>query len=262
MSLILPNRRTRRVPFGYAVKALGLSSNLKLCLDAGDSASYTSGTKWLDTSGNGYDFDITGATFTGTAGGLSRGEYWALDGGDFFTYDSANEAWMENIHKDNAKFTILVWAYISSSGVTRALIGDTGTNNQGASTGFYLTVTSLDDLWLVVHRSNASQTLLIDDDTAPAVGAWSLFGVSLDEAAGTALLQQNSSFSSETGTYSSPSASGASQTLQIAARGAGASPSIMPNGDRMGGVMAWEGVALTQAQMTAVFNATRSRFGV
>ena len=55
---------------------LSLNSNLVLCLDAGDANSYTSGQKWLDRSGNGYDFFLgttdsvqaSDPTFNGTPG--------------------------------------------------------------------------------------------------------------------------------------------------------------------------------------------------
>ena len=46
-----------RMPAITMLRRLGLTNGLKLCLDAGDANSYTSGEPWLDTSGNGYDFN-------------------------------------------------------------------------------------------------------------------------------------------------------------------------------------------------------------
>lgn len=82
---------------------LGLTTNLKLTLDAGDNSSYSgSGQKWLDVSSNGYDFfrgeDATTSNdpVFATNGGI---ENFNLNGNEWFAYDSANETWMENLHK-------------------------------------------------------------------------------------------------------------------------------------------------------------------
>src|SRR5688572_18803052 len=89
-----------------AITQAGLTSNLQLCVDSGDALSYPgSGQKFLDRSGNGYDFflgvdgtvESTDPTFTGEVG--TGKAYWALDGTAFFTYDTTNETWMQNIHK-------------------------------------------------------------------------------------------------------------------------------------------------------------------
>ena len=105
----------------------GLLTDLELCLDAGAASSYTSGQKWLDMSGNGYDFFLgsegasasTGdePTFTGSAGGLSDSEYFVMDGGDFFSYDTGTlESWMTDMYKDNATWTVLMWTYGPAGG--------------------------------------------------------------------------------------------------------------------------------------------------
>jgi hypothetical protein len=46
----------RRGDAVYIICRLGLVTNCKLVLDAGEASSYTSGQSWLDLSGNGYDF--------------------------------------------------------------------------------------------------------------------------------------------------------------------------------------------------------------
>ena len=96
----------------------GLTSGLRVVLDAG-SADAGSGQSWLDVSGNGVDFfrgaDGNSSTddpaYNGTLGNLSSSEYYSYDGGDFFTYDSTNESWMQDMHKDNAEFSIAMWLY-------------------------------------------------------------------------------------------------------------------------------------------------------
>src|SRR5688572_10725967 len=105
------------------LNGLGLTANLKLCLDAGDNLSApAAATSWLDRSGNGYDFfrgttsgaDATDPTFNGTPGELSAAEYWSFDGGDFFRYDTTNETWMQNLHKNNALLSFFCWLYLPS----------------------------------------------------------------------------------------------------------------------------------------------------
>ena len=79
-----------------AITNASLTTNLNLCLDAGDIVSYPgTGTKWLDTSGNGYDFLLgsDGTTnapkFVGLPGEINS--YWQTSAAQYFTYDSVNE---------------------------------------------------------------------------------------------------------------------------------------------------------------------------
>jgi len=122
------------------LKNLGLTTNLRVCLDAGDLNSYdgTSQT-WKDLSGGGYDFfrgtssssDSSDPTFNGTAGRLSSGEYLSYDGGDYFTLAQTNPAWVNTFHKAGAKFTICQWNYLNAIGSSsdEAIgIGDFPTN--------------------------------------------------------------------------------------------------------------------------------------
>ena len=123
-----------------AITTAGLTSGIQYALDAGDSNSYSgTGQSWLDTSGNEQDF-FRGAdgsastddpTFNGTAGGLSDTEYWSFDGGDFFRYDSAQETWMDNLHKNNARFAFMAWVFVKHSGVENQYI--TATAHVGAN---------------------------------------------------------------------------------------------------------------------------------
>src|SRR5690349_1915490 len=137
--------RQTNTKFLTVIQQLGLTTGLKLCLDAGDSASVAVGSqaKWLDVAGNGYDFyrgssaagDAAEPTFNGTPGNLSASEYFSSDGGDNFTYDSANESWMDNLHKDGAKFTICCWIW-PINGANNIVCGSNGgglTSNVGHS---------------------------------------------------------------------------------------------------------------------------------
>lgn len=247
--------------------SLGLTTNLKLCLDAGDIASVpsSSATKWLDVSGNGYDFfrgtDATSQasdpTFNGTAGGQSKSEYWSFDGGDYFTYDTTNEAWMETLHKNSAVFTFAAWI-TRSSAASGNLWGDAASNTEiGAQCK-----TGGAELY-GPRIYNGTGTEALDAVVAGVSAKWALTALSVTESTGSIIWFRNglsTSVSSSFYEYVSPSASPATRTFQIGAGGNAASPLI--NGTLMANIMFWQGTALTVANLDSIFQATRSKFGV
>ena len=244
--------------------SLGLSTNRQLILDAGDSASYTSGQSWLDRSGNGFDFFLgaTGAaaaddpTFNGTAGAIRSTEYFSGDGGDNFRYDTTNETWMENIHKNSAVFTLLAWMYLNTTTGVQSIAGTNG--GGGAETGFQFDFLGTNTLR--INIKNAGTTVLTVLTTATiSDDVWTFVAVALDEAAATGTLQMNATQESFTSTYTSPSALAASQTMEICARGNGVQQ--IESGSRVAMFGAWSS-KLTDAQLTSIYTATRSRFGV
>lgn len=250
------------------LKKLGLTANLKLCLDAGHEASLpAASTKWLDLAGSGYDFfrgttagaDATDPTINGTAGARSLSEYLSFDGGDYLTYDTTNETWMQNIHKDNAKWSFAAWVWYS----TAASNGFAGSNNNSASSiGFSAGMSGAGKLFASATNGTGSNAMQNISATSIPTGAWTFVASSLDEAVGASghILMVNSTAELFTSTYTSPSASNASFTMQIGARGNAAVP--MVNTNRIANFAMWEGVALTQGQLTAIFDATRGKFGV
>ena len=248
------------------IRNLGLADNLKLCLDAGDVVSYASGQSWLDRSGNGHDFFLgadgsataTDPTFNGIAGNKSSNEYFSFDGGDYFTYDTTNETWMENIHKDNAIFTICAWVYFAAAGDTGTIFGDRGA--AAGNTGFIFRKAVGDVLAFNVQNAGAAVLALSTVGTVPT--GWTFAAISFNEATGAngASLIVNTTEELFTSTYSSPSAGAASFTMQIAAGGNVAG--VFVNNARLGGLMAWEGTALTMAQIMTIYQATRGRYGV
>lgn len=250
-------------PFSQSIQAIiqaqSLTGNLKLLLEAGNLPSWGgSGQKWLDESGGGYDFflgtDGTVAaddpTFNGVLGGQSLSEYWSSDGADFFTYDSANEAWMNNIHKDGAKFTIAVlWFSIGST--LEFLAADQG--GSGTNVGFSFIVNASN---AVVFRvgNGIGNPLFVTVGDIGALPGWHFTAVSIDENGGTGagLIYDNGVvISSFNPAYASPSAAAAAASIQLGAIGNGSFP--MPAGMRMGATIMWEGVALTQAQLDALY---------
>lgn len=248
---------------------LGLSTNLQLVLDAGDGASVASGsqTKWLDVSGGGYDhFRGTDATsqasdptYNGTVGGQSSSEFYSFDGGDYFTYDTTNEAWMESIHKDNAIFSFAAWVYPHLDGNSNLLLGTRGSSGTGFST-FIVNSTPTAALRFDVQNAGVSVQAFSTTETTNT-DAWNFVAMSFNETTGTALVNINGTAGTYTGkTYSSPAAGAASQTLQIGAIGGGNTP--IRSGSRLANMAIWQGTALSAANLAAIFTATRTKFGI
>lgn len=247
------------------IQRLGVSTNLVLCLDAGDSSSYTSGQSWLDRSGNGYDFFLgadgsataTDPTFTGSAGGLTSGEYFALDGGDYFKYDSANETWMTNIHKDNALFTLLTWFYPGGSGLS-TIMGTSGNNL--AHTGIFWSLNNSNGNSLVAVTNGSGVASISNNLNFPnAIGnRWGMHALSIDEASSVGIRFYNGDNRVITSTYTTPSAGAATATFQI---GAVVDTGFALSGSRFGAVAAWSR-ALTLGEISMIYEATRRRFGV
>lgn len=254
----------------------GLTTNLKLCLDAGDSNSIasSSGTKWLDTSGNGYDFfrgtsasvQSTDPTFNGTAGARTSSEFWAFDGGDRFTYDTTNEAWMQTIHKNNAIFSVCMWVRSKAQAASDAQVWIATCDTTGTGFQFYILGSdsganagapnfAVFDAGDVV-TGEGSEGLLVTDDT------WTFVGFAINEGADSARWQVNGSAAEESTTvvYSSPSTSSASDTMAIGHDTN--STFTVDSGSHIAQLAMWEGTALTAPNLDAIFQATRGRFGV
>ncbi|BCG88505.1 hypothetical protein MesoLj113c_46150 [Mesorhizobium sp. 113-3-9] len=242
-----------------------LTTNLKLCLDAGDSASLpAASTKWLDTAGGGYDFflgttagaEATDPTINGTANARTLNEYLSFDGGDYLTYDTTNEAWMNNLHKDNAKNASAIWIWYPST-ASNSLFGNS--NQAPASIGVDWVVVATGNLkW--AQRNGISTGVSVTSTLALTPGAWNFVAHSIDEAAGTIVIQVNGSQETLAITYVSPSAAAASFTFQIGTRGNASTP--MANTSRLASMAMWEGRTLTTAELTALFEASRRRFGI
>lgn len=241
----------------------GLTANLKLLLEAGKTTSWPgTGQKWLDESGLGYDFflglDGTVATndptFNGVPGHLTRDTYWAFDGGDWFTYDTVNETWMDSIHKDSAKVTFVTAVYVATldTSIGHYLAGTTTTG--GTQTGFQLLIVN-NKISFQTTNGTATPNFSSLSTIALATTGWHVIGFSIDEAAAT----NNITFMIDgvtqvaSGVYSSPSAAAATNKLNVGAAAAGAG--ALQNGWRMHSMAMWQGVALTAAQLAALGSA-------
>lgn len=243
------------------LSGLGLASNLQIALDAGDPASYTSGQKWLDLSGNGQDFFLgadgtaSSADPTFVAGG--RRSYFSFDGGDYFTYDTTNETWMDSLHKDNAAFTVAQWIF-RVPGQAAGLWGDNAVGtltNHGVD--FRLAASNI--CQLIVANGSGVTARTISSTATAASAQWYFIAMSVDEAGNAYTFQLNSTQEAGAASYSSPSSSAASQAFNIGARGAAGTP--LSSGHRMASSAIWTR-ALTAAELNLFFNATRGAFGV
>jgi hypothetical protein len=249
------------------INGLGLTTNLKLCLDAGDSASYDPAlqtVRWLDTSGLGYDFfrgatgssEATDPTFNGSAGGLSSNEYWAFDGGDYFTYDTTNETWMNNLHKDSASYTLFfIFDYVTSA-TGQAFFSTRGTNQ-----GINFRNSPSDNVAVDVFN-DSSATNLTYTSTFTTTSGWNIAAVTINESAGTGVMMLNGSTETFTSTYTGTiSTSNVSNTVKIATRATAAALTAV-NGSKIACFAAWEGVALTSTNLTDIYNGIKGRFGL
>lgn len=249
---------------------LSLTTNLKLCLDAGDADSYNPAVqtaKWLDTSGNGCDFyrgtstggDGAEPTFNGSAGGLSSNEYFSFDGGDYFSYDSANEAWMNALHNDGAVWSVFCVFYPPHTTTALTLFGTAGT--AGSNYGAALIRTSANGL---VARYTDTTTLAgaSANSFATTANAWNVVGVGISEnggASGSSYLTKNGSGTwDSSNTLASPSSPAGDCTI-----GATSNKSNIAETDtRLACLAVWEGTALTSTNLTALYDAIKGRFGL
>jgi hypothetical protein len=243
------------------IHGLGLNANLKLCLDAGDRGSVASGsqTKWLDVSGNGYDFnrgtttssESSDPTFNGTVGAQSSSEFYSFDGGDFFTYDTTLETWMQNIHKNNAATTICAW--VNNSIIP--ILSDRGGSGVGAI-GFTYWNGNGESTLLVTHSSGNA----FSRTWAHGVSAsWQFVAASINEASNSLVLMSNDAENSGTCTYSSPSSSSASGGMNIGT--VDGSVDNAQSGSRVACLAAFD-TPLSLASLRLIRQATRGKFGV
>ena len=244
---------------------LGLTANLQICLDAGEGDSYTSGQTWLDLTANDRDFFLgadnaataSDPTFNGVADALSSAEFFSFDGGDYFTKATANDTFINSLHKDNAAFTLAFWVRPATSSIDPFFGTAANTETNVGITGFYegLTGTAV----LNVSKGSAGYAAQLGASLGVTNGAWQFIAVSVNEA-GTFFWQRNASASTPaSAAYTSPSAAAATNTAVIGDIGGGAFP--VPSGTRIAIFMAFD-AALTQWQLEQIYNKTRRRFGV
>ncbi len=252
------------------IKERGLLTNLRICLDAGDIASYDGSSQtWVDRSSNAYSFfrgATSGAaaddpTFNGSAGG--RRSYFSVDGDDIFRLNQSNPAAVNDIHKDNAAFTLFALMYPGST----AQVTLSGTNaTSSASTGFWWYRSSSNIPTFVITKSvSGTPALSVTATTAMTASTWNAIAVSINEAGSSGFFWQNGAYNQVSASdtfnaaYATPSAGAASQTMGIFDAGSGSTPAA--SGDRIA-CFALFGEALTKAQLDGIWSRLRGRLGL
>lgn len=249
------------------INSLGLQTNLKLCLDAGDAASYDPSVqtaKWLDTSGNGCDFyrgsstggDAAEPTFNGTAGALTSNEYFSFDGNDYFSYDSANETWMDALHNDGAIWSAFAMVNLPSTSIINIFTTGAAATYYGAGIGLNTNTLRLSVTTpTTAQNSNASAG-------AVTTSAWGPLGYGLSENGGSS----GSSFiitGGSTGTWNASNSLVASNAPGPATIGASAAKTnLLPAGSKLACLAVWQGTALTTTNLSDIYNAIKGRFGL
>lgn len=268
MGLILPRRRPARAPLIYSLQTLGLTGGLKLCLDAGDRASYPgSGTKWLDTSGGGYDFDFgdgstssTRPTFNGTAGGLSSSEYLSFDGGDYLTYDSANESWMKSLHKNGQAVSIMAVVRIPSDDNFYIAATEEGSTSE---LGMSLLYSAVSDKVIGVVVNSSTLTSVGNAASAISPPRTMLVGLSITMGAGnsyTTVQDGTAATGTMSGSFTPSSSDSSGGRMTIGARPTGTNTA--PSGARIYELAIWEGKELSATEWQAIFQARRAKYGL
>jgi hypothetical protein len=239
--------------FRAIIDDLGLSTGLQVCLDAGDIQSYNGTSQIWSNRASDYNFfkgtapsaEGTDPTFNGTAGNLSENEYFSFDGGDFFTADVPNPEWVNNIHKDNAKFTFACWLYVNTLGVTHSISGNDALT---VVTGFLFFVSVTNKLRFLTTNGAAVD---IDISTTDLIGTgWNFLAISGDEQSNSVTFQINDIQESFAFTYPAPNTNNATHRLQAGA--AGNDTFILPSGDRMGGLMVWNR-SLSDSELMSIY---------
>lgn len=253
-----------------------------LCLDAADRASWSgSGTTWNDVSGNGYHF-LRGATGSGSDAPVFSGNVgeaanacFTFDGTQFFRLNQANPAFINNMHKANAKFTVIALWYAPDGAVSYydgvsnlfgSVYGDTGGNPATSLIGVVQRIACNNTNQNYFRVGNGTTTVVFSEGAGnPSTletyeGDWDPHVTSVDIAASTiAFLQGDRSTVRSAAAYASPTASGASQVLEVGA--SGNANGIAPNGNKIACFAIIDGVALTVAQQKEVAAKLRLRLG-
>jgi hypothetical protein len=251
-----------------SIQGVGLTDGLKLCLDAGDADSFTSGQTWFDRSGGGYDFlrgstsaaQATDPTFNGTVGQLSANEFWSLDGGDFFTLGQSNPTWVNNLHKNNAVWSFGAWVYLPSPTTQTGIFGTAAGLAWGSGAIGVIAYTANSARHRIAVSNQTTITLLMESTGTIPASAWTFLSGSINEPTGQGFVGIDGVMEAASSTYDSPATGNAGYTLQLGTRGNG--DSKMPNGSRLAMLAVWQGSALSVAGMQDIYGATKGRFGL
>lgn len=254
--------------FALATEA-GLTDNLKLVLDPGWGLSYPGGQYVVNPiGGDHFTLGDTGAAessdpaFNGVPGRETKEEYFSCDGGDWLTV-TANPSWVQNLHKDLAKFTLAVWTNPNDLSVQQNMLGTAGATGGGRTGIYFGFVITSGNLFFSCYNTNTQVFSGSSSTNAALLNQWALYMFSFEEGVSRRFSRGSASgyvTSTGTSTYTSPATGNAQSALQYGARGGGVEPMLA--GALLGPCWIWEGRALTDTELQALFSATRGRLGV
>lgn len=236
--------------------ALGLPA--RICVDAGDEASYTTGQTWNDRAGSGLGFFLgttasvaaDDPTFTGVAGRRSDGDYFSFDGADTFLLPTPLPAWLQNFHKDNGRWTVACMAQLSAVNAIAYLISDMDNAN-----GFRVFCSAAGKFVVHARQNSVDVTVYTSTASIPA-NVPVFFAASFDDVTAQGLIAINDvreTFAPLLGATSADTANGVRMGSVL---GSG----FLPNGSRMWSAAFWD-YALPLSDINAVHQAVRGKFG-
>jgi len=268
---VIPKTGGTSIPSGPTLFAelgtAGVTTNLEICVDAGDSASYSTGQTWIDRVAGGTGRDLIRGTgvgaeasdpaFNGTAGGLSSAEYFSTDGADRFVISGSNPSWINNIHKNNGVFTFALSIYVASVSTQQFILA---TMNNSSGTGFYIDIPGPSVGFGLAIGNGSSIQVNENFATAPSTGAWHTLIISYDEAAGASgsFIMQDGVAQTFDGVNASPSASNPTTALNVMQRGQDANVGLL-TGSRIGAILGWSR-ALNQTEAEDVHDLLSARW--
>ena len=257
---------------------LDYTTNLKLCLDASDHNSWNGSGKWLDISGNGCDFfagntaasETQDPTFGGSEMGSREGNSYFTFDNDYFQYDTSNETWMENIHKNNAQYTFTCWIYPVTLAGSQNIMGTTkGWNPQVGFQWRTYYASGDGELSFIVYYNHASGYYVYEGGGATGghhfltANTWQFIAISVDltgQPFENIYCVKNGTSFTNVGVFSDLKTSSASAKMEIGSQGTGVGR--LTSGARIGSICAWEGSYLTTTQINNIFEATRGWYGI
>lgn len=217
-------------------------------LDAGDSSSYSSGQTWSNlviaptytgASQTDYDFylgatsgsESSDPTHNGTPGNKSSSEYFNPASGEFFTIAAGNDGFINSLHKNSAKFTLMFALKTKTTFSTLRLpLFSTIADADGDSTTSAIDADLIGISFFIYNRrlqfqvgnGSGTRALVVSGDATTDLSANTthIIGMSVDEAAGIVRFYNNqSTVEYSSAPYSSPSSSAATYSAHICSEG-------------------------------------------
>lgn len=255
------------------ISALDLLGKTVLLVDVGDSDSYAGTGQTLTDVSGGTEYNLfrgataSAATDDPTFVSADLASFFEHDGADFFRQTEsladfgADEG--DSFHKNNATWTMLMWVYVPNTSGNDGLFGTSG--GQSANIGVTFKLDGTEKMELDVD-AGGSRALSFKVDSGLSNSEWHLIAVSIDEATGSGggffwadgEYVQVSSADTFDASYSSPSSSAATHTLDVGSSGNGAQ--IISNTFRVAAFVLFDD-ALTKANLDDIWDQTRARFG-